>query len=91
MKENNCLNCENFAFWDGDYCCLAKFVILDEGDENNDFTEDILRTMKTEDECVDYKKSYDESIKYKEYKKRFKKLLDKEYNKKRFKKLLEKK
>ena len=50
MKENNCLNCENFAFWDGDYCCLAKFVILDEGDENNDFTEDILRTMKTEDE-----------------------------------------
>lgn len=22
-----CINCENFCFWDGDYCCLPNFMI----------------------------------------------------------------
>lgn len=79
MKENNCLNCENFAFWDGDYCCLSNFTILCESNKNGDFTNDILHTLKTKDDCVDWKKNEsDFHIKlYKEKYDKFLNLLDK--------------
>ena len=56
----NCINCDNFCWWDGDYCCLAKMVILDYSDGNGGFTKEILQTMKTSDECIDYVKSFSE-------------------------------
>lgn len=53
--ENNCLNCQNFTWWDNDYCCLAKFLILCESDEDWNFSDDILKTLCSADECIDWK------------------------------------
>lgn len=54
-NKENCINCNNFAWWDGDYCCIAKFLILQESPKG-EFTKEILQTMKTSEECIDYKK-----------------------------------
>ena len=52
----NCINCQGFVWWDGDYACMPHMSILCES-KNGDFNEDILKTMKTSDECSDYKRS----------------------------------
>jgi len=52
----NCINCKHFAWWDGDYCCTAKMIILQHSPKG-DFTEEILKNMKTSDECEDYDKA----------------------------------
>lgn len=57
---NNCINCENFAWWDGDYCCLAKMIILQSSPKGY-FEEEILKNIKTSDECIGYTKSYNKS------------------------------
>ena len=38
----HCTNCENFAWWDGDYCCMYKCTIL-QPSLDGDFT-DIIPT-----------------------------------------------
>lgn len=55
--DNNCLNCERFVWWDGDYCCLANFTILCSSNKKGDFTDEIFHTLRTEDTCVDWKKN----------------------------------
>lgn len=56
----NCLNCEHFTWWDGDYCCTKNFIILGKSNENWDFTEDIVSMLKTFEDCIDWKKSKSE-------------------------------
>ena len=55
--DKNCLNCEKFTWWDNDYCCTKDFTILCESDKFGNFTEDILKTMKTSDTCKNWKKN----------------------------------
>ena len=71
---NNCINCENFAWWDGDYCCLKKMLIL-QSSPNGNFEEEFLKTMKSSDECANYSKSDDEM--HKIYENTFDKLMQK--------------
>ena len=54
--KNNCINCEHFAWWDGDYCCVKNFKILCES-KSGHFNEDILTAIKTPKTCNDYKKA----------------------------------
>lgn len=49
-----CLNCAMFTYWDGDFCCVQNMEIMQRGES---FDEDILNTMKTNEECVDYERS----------------------------------
>lgn len=66
-----CINCENFCFCDGDYCCLPNFMIhqynvtnypeLDNKPNKGFFSDsrmfrDIDRTMKLGKDCEDYHK-----------------------------------
>lgn len=53
--EKNCISCENFAWWDGDYCCVWKFKILCES-KNGEFTKDILKNIKTSETCKAYRR-----------------------------------
>ena len=53
MAEKSCLNCEHFAWWDGDYCCTAKFKILCSS-PNGDFTHDILTSLRINKNCSEH-------------------------------------
>lgn len=61
MNEN-CITCDHFAWWDKDYCCLASFKILCHS-EHGEFNDDILRTMKTAEECCDYTEQENPNVK----------------------------
>ena len=75
-----CLNCCNFSFWDGDYCCVSHMQIHQYGFDIHYYpymNEDIDNTMETPETCKDYSKfnndisemMYDEYKKYKELQK----------------------
>lgn len=32
-SKQHCTNCQYFAWWDGDYCCTAKMIILQNSDD----------------------------------------------------------
>ena len=49
----NCFNCDNFTWWDGDYCCIKKWAILQSSPDGR-LTEEIIPNIKNSDECVDY-------------------------------------
>lgn len=52
-----CLNCQGFAFWDGDYCCVPNMKILQCG-INGDIwmTRDLLISMNHNKNCKDYER-----------------------------------
>ena len=45
MKFPLCVNCQNLAFWDGDFCCMDKMKILEYGDK---LTEESLAEFPSE-------------------------------------------
>lgn len=54
--EKHCTNCEHFAWWDGDYCCVWKMKIIEKSENGafwcpfpQDFQEDF-----NADKCEDY-------------------------------------
>lgn len=51
--KESCINCEHFAWWDGDYCCVLRFKILCESPDG-EFTDEILKRMETSKTCNDY-------------------------------------
>ena len=64
--KESCINCDNFAWWDGDYCCIIKFLIL-QNSPKGEFTKEILGTMKTSDDyCENYSKVKKELNAYEE-------------------------
>ena len=77
-----CLNCCNFSFWDGDYCCVSHMQIHQYGFDIHHYpymNEDIDNTMETPETCEDYSKCENDWIieeykKYKELQKLCKKL-----------------
>lgn len=58
LPEHNCLNCEHFCWWDGDYCCSRKMRILQESPAG-EFNEDIIKALNDNKDCIDY---YEASI-----------------------------
>ena len=51
-----CINCEGFAWWDGDYCCTLHMRIHQHAPGTDPwFREDILKTMKGPVDCKDYR------------------------------------
>ena len=58
-----CITCSKFAWWDGDYCCLADFVIMQESPDGK-FTKDIIPFIKASKYCKNYEK--DNSSLYKD-------------------------
>lgn len=64
--EKNCITCGNFAWWDGDYCCLSKMKILCDA-PNGKMNENIVISLEANKKCKDWKKAQDFQIKmYKE-------------------------
>ncbi|MBP5455228.1 MAG: hypothetical protein J6Y37_01865 [Paludibacteraceae bacterium] len=51
--KESCINCEHFGWWDGDYCCVLKFRVLCDS-PNGEFTDDILKNLKTPKTCNSY-------------------------------------
>lgn len=76
-----CLNCKNFVWWDGDYCCVSDMKIHQYGFGNQNggylgttyMNEDIDNTMQTPETCDDYEHTFKniyinlEYSKFKEY------------------------
>lgn len=77
-----CLNCQGFAFWDGDYCCVPNMSIHQFGNGDIYMNEDIDNTMQTDETCEEYEYSnkhpeYEEEYKkFKEWQKLCKQLED---------------
>ena len=71
---DNCISCEHFAWWDGDFCCCENMKIL-QLSPKGEFTPEILKNIKNSEDCSDYKESENKirSI----YEEAFKKFLDK--------------
>lgn len=61
MKEKNCINCEHFTWWDGDYCCIEKMKILCESPKG-DFNDDILHSLKVNENCKKHLPSSNEQV-----------------------------
>ena len=59
--EKSCINCEHFAWWDGDYVCTAKFKLLQES-PNGEFNKDILMSLRLNKNCLDYNKQTNKKI-----------------------------
>lgn len=61
LQENSevrpcCIRCQGFAWWDGDYCCTMQMKIHQHAPATNPWmNDDILRTMKTPETCLDYR------------------------------------
>lgn len=70
-----CLNCKNFTWWDGDYCCVSDMKIhqFGFGNQNGGYfgttymNEDIDNTMKIKEECDDWEKYNHRQYIQKEY------------------------
>ena len=56
----NCVTCEHFDWWDGDWCCLKKFKILSHSWETGEMRKDLLETIETRETCEDYKEEHSE-------------------------------
>lgn len=55
VPNKSCITCSNFAWWDGDYCCLADFKILQES-QHGEFTDDIIPIIEKSKKCKNYHK-----------------------------------
>jgi len=58
LPKKNCLNCQSFAWWDGDYCCVEKFKILQES-KKGEFNDQILTSIEENKDCKKWKKAND--------------------------------
>lgn len=67
-----CLNCIHFAWWEGDFCCIPEFKIIQADPDNNGLmTEELEKNMKTPANCEDYE--YREERYSKDYEEEYKK------------------
>ena len=56
LPEKNCLNCESFCWWDGDYCCFWNMKILCNSPKG-EMNEDILISIEKNKDCKDWKRT----------------------------------
>lgn len=51
--KHKCIDCEGFAYWDGDWCCVSLMKILSGIDENNKTINP--EVCEEEHECEDFR------------------------------------
>lgn len=56
IPDKNCIKCQHFAWWDGDFCCTKHMKILQEAPDAN-FNDDILISISNNKDCEDYKEA----------------------------------
>lgn len=61
LPKKNCLNCANFAWWDGDYCCTDKFKVLQESKDGK-FNNDIIYALENNKDCSKWKKGNEKLV-----------------------------
>lgn len=54
IPKKNCINCADFAWWDGDFCCVGHTKILQESPDGK-FNKNILMSLRLNKNCKDYK------------------------------------
>ena len=54
--DKNCINCECFCWWDGDYCCTWRMKILCHSPKG-EMNEDILTSIEKNKDCSDWRES----------------------------------
>lgn len=57
VPRKTCASCANFAWWDGDYCCLADFKILHEAPDGY-FTMDMIPVIEKGKKCKNYERGH---------------------------------
>ena len=62
-----CIDCLYFDYWDGDWCCAAKFIIISRIDEEHCKTINAENCEK-ERECSDFKNYNLDTIPQKKFK-----------------------
>lgn len=60
--DKNCITCHNFAWWDGDYCCIKKLKILCNA-PNGEMNSDMKIALKMNKDCRGWEKADDRIIK----------------------------
>jgi len=55
-KKHTCLDCEGFAWWDGDYCCTLHMTILSHTED--DSYKALNPEFIEENECPDFKRTW---------------------------------
>lgn len=79
MKLPKCLKCSSFAWWDGDYVCVAKFKILNDVHNEHMFDDNLIKTIKKcQENCDEFKPSSNKLMldMYKEEYRKWKELYD---------------
>ena len=63
LLNKSCITCDNFCWWDGDYCCIAgmqsdkdgaKSFILQES-KTGEFTLEFIDVIEKHKDCIYYK------------------------------------
>lgn len=59
-----CITCENFAWWDGEYCCIAKMLIFNQLRKKGMFDDELIKSIKKEGHnCEEYYKTINFMVK----------------------------
>ena len=53
--KKSCITCQHFAWWDGDYCCVAKLITL-QPSVKGEFTDVIIYSLRRNADCNSYKR-----------------------------------
>ena len=70
--EKRCINCEGFAWWDGDYCCVKKFKLFCESKDGT-YSDELVEAINKEKDCDEY--NYVDSPVAKMYEEEYEKFL----------------
>ena len=58
-KIPKCLKCHSFAWWDGEYCCVAKMLIFNQLRKKGMFDDELIKAIKKEaHNCEDFDRTY---------------------------------
>ena len=61
LPEKNCVNCAGFAWWDGDYCCVTQFDIL-QPSTKGEFSDELIKSIFDHEGCPYYKAVVDPKL-----------------------------
>ena len=63
LLDRSCVTCGHFAWWDGDYCCIKKRKIFQEG-TSGDMSQEIIMPLRLNLDCEEY--NHTDNTEYKE-------------------------
>lgn len=73
IPEKNCVNCDCFTWWDGDFCCSHNLRLLQESPDG-EFNDNIFMAIKINKDCGDWRE-YDNGTSESSYVKKFNEFL----------------